>query len=109
MKHIDKFSQFSSLTPDKSYDELCDIIESELDIFRRAIYIKIKSIVEEKSLSYGEDISNTQYGMSTPNENFEISKEFEKFTDFVNRLEDDYKIYLYFTVENGKFRWLGNM
>ena len=91
----------------KTQTKIYESIEKEFDQIRERRYKELKPMVKQKALSLRVDCSNTQNSFSVngkPRE-YQESKSFNEFQNFLNSLEDDFKIAFYFWIEDGKFTW----
>jgi hypothetical protein len=89
----------------KIYDKKYKVIESSFKSLRQKIEAEMMPFITEKALSLKCDLINTQWTLSR-HDREEGGKRFEEFHDFINLLEDDFKLAFYFEVVDGKFYWL---
>jgi hypothetical protein len=96
-----------------SYKKYLKAIEDDYESVRERHYIELCPFIEKKALAVKADITNTQHSLSPSGEysNYKYnkiheSKKFNELHEFICDLEQHYKLYFYFTVENGIFRWL---
>jgi hypothetical protein len=76
---------------------------------RHDIENDVKQFIKHRALSTGVDLTNTQHSLSADNLTYPQQLQrvkFNQFQDFINELADIHKVDFYFTVENGRFRWL---
>lgn len=69
----------------------------------------LKAVVKRRCIALKMDVTNTQHSLSADNIDYDDllkRKRFQEFQDFIYYISDNHKVDFYFTVENGKFRWL---
>lgn len=82
--------------------------------FRSELLKELKPIIKKMALSIGVDMKHTQHSLYITDKNFNennaeyykaLETKFEPFLDMIYFLGDEVGVYLYFCIENGKFRW----